>query len=75
MALNKISMRLQTPPDETGNRKDIHIVTTSDEVIVNPDSSSSMTLTERLGHGEVQITDEKPSFPCIWAQPVTTTTE
>ena len=44
----KISMRLQTPPDETGNRKDIHPITTSDEVIVNPDSTKSVTLSEKL---------------------------
>lgn len=67
----KISMRLQTPPDRDGNRKDIHPITTTDEVIVNPDSPESMTLSDKLNQVTgVQIQEEQPSFPCIWAKPV-----
>ena len=67
----KISMRLQTPPDENGNRKDIHFITTADEVIVNPDSPESATLSEKLNQlSGIQIQKNKPSFPCIWAKPV-----
>lgn len=67
---DKISMRLQTPPDEHGNRKDIHVVTSTDEVIVNPESDKPMTLTDRLKQTEIQVQDVKPEFPCIWAKPV-----
>ena len=67
----KISMRLQTPEDENGNRKDIHPITTSDEVIVNPDSVESVTLSEKLNQiSGIQIQKNKPDFPCIWAKPV-----
>ena len=67
----KISMRLQTPPDENGTRKDIHPVTTTDEVIVNPDSQKSITLSEKLNQiSGIQIQKNQPSFPCIWAKPV-----
>lgn len=67
----KISMRLQTPPDENGNRKDIHPVTTTDEVIVNPDSTKSVTLSEKLNQiSGIQIQKNQPNFPCIWAKPV-----
>lgn len=68
---NKISMRLQTPPDENGERKDIHPVTTADEVIVYPDTTNAVTLTERLNQiSSIQIQPTQPDFPCIWAKPV-----
>ena len=35
----KIKGRLQTPVDGSGNRKDIHLITTSDEVLV-PDGAN-----------------------------------
>lgn len=64
----KISMRLQTPPDENGNRKDIHLVTSSDEVIVDPDGEN-ITLTNKLTQiSTIQIQENKPEFPCIWAK-------
>lgn len=67
----KISMRLQTPPDANGNRKDINLVTTADEVIVNPDSANSTTLSEKLDQiSGIQLQDSQPKFPCIWAKPV-----
>ena len=67
----KISMRLQTPPDASGNRKDINLITTSDEVIVNPSSNNSVTLTEKLDQvSGIQVQATQPSFPCIWAKPV-----
>lgn len=68
---NKISMRLQTPPDENGHRKDIHPITTSDEVIINPGSPESVTLTDKLDQiSSIQIQPTQPTFPCIWAKPV-----
>lgn len=67
----KISMRLQTPPDGDGQRKDIHPITTSDEVIVNPDATNSITLSEKLNQiSTIKIQSTQPSFPCIWAKPV-----
>ena len=68
---NKISMRLQTPPDKDGNRVDIHPVTTTDEVIADPSSANAVTLTEKLQQvGVIHIQDKQPTFPCIWAKPV-----
>lgn len=69
--INKMSMRIQTPPDENGDRKDIHPITTTDEVIVNPDSENPVTLTEKLNQvSAIQIQRTQPDFPCIWAKPV-----
>lgn len=31
----KVTMKLQTPADGAGRRKDIHLITSSDEVIIN----------------------------------------
>lgn len=67
----KISLRLQTPVDDNGNRKDVHIVTSSDEVIVDQLSDESKTLTEVLKEmGTIQVQEEQPEFACIWAKPV-----
>lgn len=71
----KIAMRLQTPPDENGERCDVHVVTTADEVIVDPNSENPSTLTKRLDQiGTVRIQKTQPAFPCIWAKPVDSTT-
>lgn len=67
----KISMVLQTPPDELGERKAIHLVTSSDEVIVFKNPSESITLTDKLNQLEgIQIMNSQPDFPCIWARPI-----
>lgn len=67
----KISVRLQTPVDEHGNRKDIHVVTSSDEVIVDQLSDEAKTLTEVLKEmGTIQVQDQQPEFACIWAKPI-----
>lgn len=69
--MDKIAGRLQTPADSDGNRTDIHLITTSDEVICNADSDNPITLTEALqSAGTVYIQRTQPSFPCIWAKPV-----
>lgn len=44
----KISARLQTPADENGQRKDVHLITTSDEVIVHPESDTPETMTQYI---------------------------
>lgn len=73
MASQKISGRLQTPADSTGTRTDIHLITTTDEVIVNPDSEDdSHTLTEELDRiGKPQVSNSQPNYPCVWLQPKT----
>ena len=71
MANKKIAMRLQTPADENGVRTDIHPVTTSDEVIVNPNSEEPKTLTEKLEQiSAIIIQDEQPKHSCLWAKPI-----
>ena len=35
MATTKVSSRLQTPADSSGTRKDVHLINTTDEVIVD----------------------------------------
>lgn len=67
----KITCRLQTPADENGERTDMHLVTTSDEVICNPNSPNPMTLTDMLDQlSGVVISDRQPEHACIWAKPV-----
>lgn len=70
--MEKISVRLQTPiTDENPVRKDIHIVTSSDEVIVDKGDGDSKTLTEVLGEiNGIQLQTAKPNFPCLWAKPL-----
>ena len=67
----KISGRLQTPADSNGIRRDIHLITTTDEVI----SEDGKTLTEKIREASIQISTEKPAFACSWFKPKTTTTE
>lgn len=72
MSSTKITARLQTPADENGERMDIHLITTADEVILDPDSDNPTTLAERLEHlGTIHIANAQPEFPCIWAKPTT----
>lgn len=71
---NKIAMRLQTPADEDGVRKDIHPITTANEVIVDPESDNPITLAEKLRQtsngGTIVVQEEQPSYACIWAKPI-----
>ena len=59
---DKISGRLQTPKDAYGNRKDIHLITTTDEVLA-PDGRP---MTEHIREVIIQIGTTKPTFPCMW---------
>jgi len=69
--IKKVSMRLQTPPDENGDRVDIHPITSTDEVIVDPSGENPITLSTRLDQiSSIQIQEKQPNFPCIWAKPV-----
>ena len=66
---DKVTMKLQTPADGAGRRKDIHLITSSDEVIINPDTSDSMTLTEKLKSlTDIKIQRDKPTSPGLWAR-------
>ena len=70
----KITARLQTPANEEGVRKDIHLMTTTDEVIVDYGTDYPRTLTEKLeelntnGTLGVKVTTEKPESPCVWVK-------
>nr|DAR94456.1 MAG TPA: hypothetical protein [Caudoviricetes sp.] len=65
----KVSMKLQTPADGAGRRKDIYLITSSDEVIINPDSPDSITLTEKLKSlTDIRIQRDKPDSPGLWAR-------
>lgn len=72
---NKITARLQTPEDAEGNRTDIHLITTADEVIVNPDTEYSETLSTALKNIEsntIIISDNVPEVnkTALWIKPV-----
>lgn len=59
---NKVRARLQTPVDENGERKDIHLVTSVEEVIVDENTM----LNEKINQMEVQISETEPDFDCLW---------
>ena len=71
----KVSGRLQTPVDEQGERKDIHLITTTDEVIVNTDlggtgdTGNARTLTDYLKGTKLVIKEKTdtttPKGPCF----------
>ena len=62
----KKSAVLKTPADPvTGNRTDIHLINTTDEVLL-PDSTKS--LTEKMVEFEVEISKNKPNHAGIWIQ-------
>lgn len=57
---------LKTPADPvTGNRTDIHLINTTDEVLL-PNSTKS--LTEKMAEFKVEISRNKPDHPGIWIQ-------
>lgn len=72
-----ITGRLQTPADDAGKRKDIHIFTSVDCVLLNPktspdgsldDEANKTTLEEKLQQLTFQVNTGKPEFPSIWAK-------
>lgn len=70
MADTKVQIRLKTPEDEDGNRKDMFPVTSTDEVII-PDDPDGQTLTEKLD-GMIELTTIQPTHPCLWLNPMET---
>lgn len=62
MAATKITSRLQTPADSTGTRKDVHLINTTDEVIVDyTDDSKSRNLGVKLREMRPVISSSQPS--------------
>lgn len=62
----KKSAILKTPADPiTGNRTDIHLINTTDEVLL-PNSTKS--LTKKMAEFKVEIGKNKPNHAGIWIQ-------
>lgn len=75
---DKVVARLQTPKDSEGKRKDIHLITTSEEVIVHPNSDDPKTLEEVINSGggtgggiAIEISEEQPvtDVTVLWVKP------
>lgn len=62
--------RLQTPADEDGLRRDIHLLTDGDAVTINTSDGRNITLNDRLDEigGGTVISREQPQRACIWYQ-------
>ena len=60
MAANKITARLQTPADSSGTRKDVHLVTTDNEVLVDADTANSRNLETKLQEMRTVIWKSQP---------------
>lgn len=69
--METIIARLQTPADDNGVRKDIHLITDADAITVqDPDTGRVLSLTEKLediGTGII-TSSEQPDKPCTWFQ-------
>jgi hypothetical protein len=61
--------KLQTPADDNGVRKDIHLITEANAVIVDDDNTLGDWIQEHH-NGGVEISSAQPSKPCIWRKPV-----
>ena len=58
----KISATLQTPEDDSGRRRTIHLVNTVDEVIVDPTgANTSRTLGQKLREMRPVISESDPN--------------
>ena len=79
MATTKVSSRLQTPADSSGTRKDVHLINTTDEVIVDyEDASASRILGTKLQEMRPVISRSQPSASTfrssfVWCRIVDTT--
>lgn len=65
--MDTITARLQTPADEHGVRKNIHLITDSDAVMVKKGSiTESLTdVLDEVGN-TITISTDKPTSACIW---------
>ena len=60
MAANKITARLQTPADSSGTRKDVHLVTTDNEVLVDSETANSRNLETKLQEMRPVVSKSQP---------------
>ena len=63
-----IKVRMQTPPDANGNRKDMYPITDASAVIYN-----NQTVKERLDRSNFVISTTKPDYACMWLDPMAIT--
>ena len=68
--MEKIIGRLQTPQDSNGERKDIHLITDADAVLID-DNSTLTDYIEKNGLG-IQMQEEQPTSACFWIKPLST---
>lgn len=73
-----IKSRLLTPEDDDGNRKNVHLVTSAECVVVtqtSDDGSETETTLDKViedlskntgGDGGIVVGDEEPTKNCIW---------
>lgn len=61
----KITGQLKTPVDANGNRTDIHLINTTDEVLMR-DGSTLTEKIEALSESTVYIGTSRPTRSCIW---------
>lgn len=64
---NAIRGRLQTPVND-GTRKDVYLITTSDEVLIPNGDDEAKILTNVLNdiHSNIVIGSEQPQYPTVW---------
>ena len=61
------STRLQTPEDANGRRRDVHLETISNAVVVIDEKGVSSDLTSVINdYIPVQISEAKPKASCLW---------
>ena len=60
----KKSAVLKTPVDGQGNRVDIHLINTTDEVLIP--GSNGKTLTTKMDEFKVTVSTSKPNHAGIW---------
>lgn len=66
--MDKIIAKLQTPVDSSGVRKEVHLITSPDAVIIDGTTTLG-DIINNFGVG-LTITRTKPAYACIWAYPL-----
>ena len=60
----KKSAVLKTPVDGQGNRVDIHLINTTDEVLIP--NTNGQTMTDKMQEFKVTVSTTKPNHAGIW---------
>ena len=60
--------KLQTPADDSGVRKDIHVITEANAVIVDDDTTLTDWISDHANAG-VTVSTKQPNQAGIWIQP------